>query len=149
MSLEWVAVVLMAVSFVVFVGEPFFRRASIRRPGSSERPELEQLSLQKETLYTAIRDLDFDFQTSKVDEADYQELRHQLEGEALQVLRALDAIDPLMMLDEEIERQILSLRQSSSSSAHLPSQSVCPTCQAALQGGENFCPFCGHSLTPT
>ena len=149
MTLEWVAIGLMAVSFVVFVGEPLFRRSSIQRVGGSAKPELEQLSLQKETLYTAIRDLDFDFQTSKVDEADYRDLRHQLEGEALQVLRALDAVDPLMMLDAEIERQILSLRQSSSPRAHLSSQGVCIACQATLQGGENFCPFCSQPLSPT
>ena len=34
-------------------------------------------------LYGAIRDLDFDFQTGKVDQKDYAELRQQLEREAV------------------------------------------------------------------
>ncbi len=77
--------------------------------------DTERLLLQKEMLYGAIRDLDFDFQTGKVDQKDYAELRQQLEREAVQILRQLDAADPLVALDHEIEQQVLALRRHSAS----------------------------------
>ncbi len=66
---------------------------------------------QKDTLYTAIRDLVFDFQTGKVDQQDYVELRQQLEREAVQVLRLLDTSDPGAVLDAALEQHIARLRQ--------------------------------------
>ena len=50
-----------------------------------------------------MRDLAFDFQTGKVDQQDYTELRQQLAGEAVQVLRLLDASDPGAALEAVLE----------------------------------------------
>lgn len=146
LTLDVVVMILMAVGLVVFLGEPLVRRhASDLRQSSSER-ELEQLTLQKETLYTAIYDLDFDYHTGKVDQHDYTELRHDLEEEAIQTLRQLDAVDPMAALDGELERQIAVLRQS-----HLPHptrEDGCPSCGARRQDDGNFCAYCGQSLRP-
>lgn len=149
MSIDVMVIVLMAVGFVVFVGEPLVRRTMSHELANDKDPEVAQLSLQKETLYTAIRDLDFDFQTDKVDAADYRQLRRELEDEALQVLRSLDAVDPLVVLDDELERQILAFRQRQDAAAPAASPEACPGCGAALQGGEHFCPFCGHPIRPS
>jgi len=99
------------VSIVVLVGEPFVRRP---RPYPADDPSASVragLLLQKDTLYTAIRDLAFDFQTGKVDQQDYVELRQRLEGEAVQVLRLLDASDSGVALDAALEQHISRLRQ--------------------------------------
>jgi len=101
----------MTVSIVVLVGEPFVRHT---RPYPADDPSASAragLLLQKDTLYTAIRDLAFDFQTGKVDQQDYVELRQRLEGEAVQVLRLLDASDPGAALDAALEQHIARLRQ--------------------------------------
>jgi hypothetical protein len=146
MSMDIMVILLMAVGVVVFVGEPLVRRA--RQPGyvPSGDHELEQLGLQKETLYTAIRDLDFDFQTGKVDQKDYTELRQQLEGEAVHILRRIDAADPLAGLDQDLERQIIALRRHQVALPPVLPQSHCPGCGVRLQGDENFCPTCGRPL---
>jgi len=99
------------VSIMVLIGEPFVRHP---RPSSADDPSASVragLLLQKDTLYTAIRDLAFDFQTGKMDQQDYVELRQQLEGEAVQVLRLLDASDPGAALDAALEQHIARLRQ--------------------------------------
>ena len=106
------------------------------------------MSLQKETLYTAIRDLEFDFHTGKVDQKDYTNLRQHLESEAVQILQQLDEVDPLAGLDGELERQILALRQHPLSKGAAVSTLLCPGCAATLQGHENFCPSCGRPLLP-
>jgi hypothetical protein len=137
---------LIAVSVVIFVGEPLIRRSIPSALAGTPDHTLEQLTLQKETLYTAIRDLDFDFHTGKVDQKDYTNLRQRLEDEALQVLHQLDDADPLVGLDSELERQILTFRQRTSSTLHSTSPITCPGCAATLEGRENFCPSCGQQL---
>ena len=150
MSLDTIIIFLMAVGTVVFVGEPLVRRVFYPASASESAPEseqaLERLSLQKETLYTAIRDLEFDFQTGKVDRKDYTELRQRFEEEAIQLLRQIDAVDPLIELDNELEHQIHALRQQRLSHLVLSSQNTCPRCRNTLQGDENFCSSCGQPL---
>jgi hypothetical protein len=137
---------LMAICVVIGVGEPLARRWSYRVHDHENRDDTERLLLQKEMLYGAIRDLDFDFQTGKVDQKDYAELRQQLEGEAVQILRQLDAADPLVALDHEIEHQVLALRRHSVATVCGSSRESCFSCGAPLENGENFCPCCGQTL---
>ena len=137
---------LMALCVVIGVGEPLARRWSYREHGHESGDDTERLLLQKEMLYGAIRDLDFDFHTGKVDQKDYAELRQQLEREAVQILRQIDATDPLVALDHEIEQQVLALRRHSASTVCGPSQEFCFGCGSSLENGENFCPCCGQAL---
>lgn len=145
--LDLVVIGLIALGVVLWVGEPFIRRS--RSPESwAMTEEKTSLLLQKEVLYTAIRDLVFDFQTGKVDESDYTALRQDLESEAVQVLQSLDT---LAFSDSiaTIERQVKALQASTmESSANMPPQ-FCSGCQIQLHGSENFCPACGQSLKNT
>ena len=147
-ALDVAIICLMAIGLVVCVGEPLVRRAAYTSHGREEHHGAESLVLQKEMLYVAIRDLEFDFQTGKVDQQDYGELRRQLEGEAVHILRQLDAVDPLVMFDNEIERQVLGLRRRHTSLVCGSSPEVCPSCGTPLENGDNFCPTCGQALRP-
>lgn len=147
MSIDGLIVLFVAIGLAFFVGSPLLRqRLDDRREGEATR-ELEQLVLHKETVYTAIRDLDFDFQTGKVDDADYRALRRQLEDEAVDVLRHIDVVDPLATLDDEIERQILVIRQQQNANLDARLAGTCAGCHAGLQGDEKFCPACGQPVT--
>jgi len=137
---------LMALCVVIGVGEPLARRWPYREHGHESGADTERLLLQKEMLYGAIRDLDFDFQTGKVDQKDYAELRQQLEREAVQILRQIDATDPLVALDHEIEQQVLALRRHSVSTVYSPNREFCFGCGSPLENGKNFCPCCGQAL---
>ena len=145
-ALDIAVICLMAICVVIGVGEPLTRRWPYRGHGHEDVDDAERLVLQKEMLYSAIRDLDFDFQTGKVDQKDYAELRQQLEKEAVQLLRQLDAADPLVALDYEIEHQVLALRRHSVSTVYGSSRESCFSCGAPLENGENFCPGCGQTL---
>ena len=144
--IDLVVICLMAIGIVIGVGEPLVRRWSYNAHAQESDNDMEQLLLQKEMLYGAIRDLDFDFQTGKVDQKDYTELRQQLEREALQILRQLDAADPLVALDHEIEQQVLTLRRHRASTVCGASREACFHCGTPLENGENFCPCCGQAL---
>jgi len=137
---------LMAICVVIGAGEPLARRWLYRVHSPEDGDDTERLLLHKEMLYGAIRDLDFDFQTGKVDQKDYTELRQQLEREAVYILRQLDAADPLVTLDHEIEHQVLALRRHSASTVCSSRRESCFGCGALLENGENFCPCCGRAL---
>ena len=83
-----------AVAVVAFVAAPFFLS-----PGSSARaadetepppPELQELMDEKETVYSAIQELDFDFKSGKLSAEDHQSLRQRYEDRAAMLLKALD-----------------------------------------------------------
>ena len=145
-TIDIAVICLMAICVVIGVGEPLARRWSYRVDGHEGGDAMEQLVLQKEMVYGAIRDLDFDFQTGKVDQTDYAELRQQLEKEAVHLLRQLDAADPRVALDHEIEQQVLALRRPLAPTACDSRRKACFSCGTPLEDGENFCPGCGQAL---
>lgn len=143
-----VVIVVMAIGLVVWVGEPLVRRGRARETAADAQGEaIERLTLQKETLYTAIRDLDFDHQTGKVDAEDHAVLRHQMEEEAADILRQLDLADPLSDLDLAAEQEILAYRLKKDAAA--VSEDACPTCGTGLASDPTYCPICGQLLKPT
>jgi ribosomal protein L40E len=142
-SFDMLVLLLLAAGLVCFIGEPLLGQRRLRRAESPpQTQEIERLNLQKEGLYTAIQDLDFDYQTGKVDQRDYAALRRQLEGEAIATLRELDGIDPLAALDETLEQQIASLRAASSET--VPSTQVCSKCGTDYPHEARFCAVCGQ-----
>ena len=143
-----VVIIFLAVGLVVWIGEPLARRGRTRETAADAQGDvIERLTLQKETLYTAIRDLDFDHQTGKVDAEDHAELRRQMEAEAADILRQLDLADPLADLDLVAEQEILAYRQHEAATT-LASQATCPVCGTALATDPTYCPICGQSLKP-
>jgi len=144
--IDLVVICLMAIGVVIGVGEPLARRWLYSVQAHESGDDQERLLLQKEMLYGAIRDLDFDFQTGKVDQKDYAELRQQLEREAVQILRQFDAADPLVALNHEIEQQVLVLRRHSASMVCDSRRESCSGCGSPLEHDENFCPCCGQVL---
>jgi predicted nucleic acid-binding protein len=85
-----------AVAVVAFVAAPFFLRvgASVRaeKQTGSLSPELEELLAEKETLYGAIEELDFDAKSGKLSGADHRALRQRYEERAAVVLKTIDAV---------------------------------------------------------
>ncbi|ETX00153.1 MAG: hypothetical protein ETSY1_12270 [Candidatus Entotheonella factor] len=145
-SLDMLVLLLLTAGLVLFIGEPLLSQRRLRHDGTQpQTQEIERLNLKKEGLYTAIQDLDFDYQTGKVDQRDYVALRQQLEGEAIETLRELDGIDPLAALDETLEQQIASLRAAPSETA--PSPHVCAHCGTDNPHDASFCAVCGQART--
>ena len=123
---------------------PCMRRQRLCREddtGASSRAGLLQ---QKDTLYTAIRELEFDFQTGKVDHQEYAELRQHLEWEVAHVLHLLDAFKPCTALEAAREQHIAPLRQRPTGISPVLPAGACLSCGAGLQNAESFCPSCAQ-----
>src|SRR3972149_3319597 len=70
-----------------------------------DEAEQEFLS-QKERVYTAIKDLDFDYQTGKLAEEDYLSLREKFKGQAVSLLKQAESAEKEDSVDYEVEKEI-------------------------------------------
>lgn len=101
-----------------------------KKPVKAVPQKLDGQGQHKDTL-AAIRDLDFDFQTGKVTQEDYEALRSQLAFEAAEYLQVKQ------QEDEKIEAMIRAHLQAVKSSAR------CEKCGGELRPEDQFCPACG------
>jgi len=69
------------------------RRARAEAEDAHVEARREELDAAKEAKYREIRDLEMDFRTGKLSEADFRDLDRQLRGEAVEILRELDALE--------------------------------------------------------
>jgi hypothetical protein len=106
----------------------------------SRRDALQQ---ERENIVRAIRELDFDHRTGKIDDEDYKRVREEHVQQGAAVLREISALDE-KDADAEIEAKVAALRSTplTSETAH------CPKCHAAVSARDKFCPQCGHALQP-
>jgi rubrerythrin len=74
----------------VYIAAPLTARSRvIAAPEESSR---EKLLAERNTVLTALRDLDFDFQTGKLLEADYRAMREKYAARGVEILKELDAL---------------------------------------------------------
>ena len=83
-----------ALATVGFVAAPFFfgARQGARLATADEQASLDhqELLAEKETIYAAIQELDFDLQAGKLSVEDHRSLRERHEERAAVVLKAID-----------------------------------------------------------
>lgn len=84
-----IAVILLAVVAIVIAPLRSGHAEEVERRESAELADLEAA---KEAKYREIRDAEMDFRTGKLDAADHKALDRQLRGEAIQLLRRIDAL---------------------------------------------------------
>jgi len=138
---------------------------------------VDELVARRDAIYAALKDAEFDRETGKLSEEDYQIVRARYMAEAAQVLRQLDRLAPEAeaALDAEIERAVARLRSDDQQDSAPDEYSAdlveavdaeiallikhtsgaeahalaCPDCGQPYQPGDVFCPACGASLADT
>ena len=127
--------------------------------------ELETASRrEREALYAAIRDLEHDHETQKIDDEDYAVMRDDLRSRAVALLReereAASASHPLKSPAESERPQGASPTHTSPAASEQaplgraqraagersPEERPCPACDGATEPSHRFCPHCGASL---
>ena len=86
-----------AVAAAAFVAAPlFFGTGRASRPSGDRQPsvELEEFLAEKETVYAAIQELDFDLKSGKLSAEDHHDLRQRYEERAAVLLKAIDELQP-------------------------------------------------------
>ena len=131
---------LLLVLLVFFVGYPLVGAATTSfglREGEHQR-----LVERREQLLAAIKEIEFDQAMGKFPEGEYQQVRQQLEAEAMGVLHQLDQFKGQpgrgKGLEARIEKDILTMRQRT--------KPGCPSCGANRRPTDRFCAGCGVSF---
>ena len=91
-----------AIAAAAFVAAPLIfggERAKRTAPEGARFLELEDLLAEKETVYAAIQELDFDLKSGKLSEEDHHGLRQRYEERAAILLRAIDDLRPAAASD--------------------------------------------------
>jgi len=85
--------ILLALAAVWLVLSPLVTHA--RAPltdGPDAVAELRELYALRDVAYETLRDLEFDFHAGKISDADYRELADRYRGEAIELVRRIDAL---------------------------------------------------------
>lgn len=128
---------LLLVALIFFVGYPLVGAAAT--PFGLREGEHQRLVERREQLLAAIKEIEFDQAMDKLPEGEYQQLRRQLEAEAMGVLHQLDQFKGQpgwgRGLEAQVEKDILALRQHA--------RTHCPSCGASRRPTDRFCARCG------
>ncbi len=166
-----------AVAVATFVAWPLLTGKSpqdAQEGAPEEESPLEDLLVQKEATYTAIKELEFDHAMGNLSNRDYEELAGRYEDKAVALLKIIDeaseregpfsaiaSAPPVVVgvqigrprggrLEDAIEREVAAMRQPKKHRGDLPAPAAgsgCPGCGAPLRNpGAAFCPKCGMSL---
>ena len=87
---------ILIVAILLMVGIPLFGKLKLKRlvePVDPDIDEYKHLLVRKEETLISIKELEFDYNTGKISEPDYEELLRRLETEAQGILEHLDQLE--------------------------------------------------------
>ncbi len=171
----FVAVLLTALS-LFFIAYPLFKQKwSLAVPDEDEK--FKELHSRRDTTYSMLKELEFDYQSGILTEEDYHDLESRYKRKAISILKDADDLEkgggrggdveePVVKvrqarsssLDREVEEEVLKLRQSKGSSVESEVEEevlklrhakgkFCPQCGIKSQEDDRFCSSCGAKLS--
>jgi len=175
--LETAIILIISAAIAIYVALPFFLKSGAQGnefPATSAveiadpiTEKLKSLDNQKEALFSAITDIDFDYGLGKLSKEDYEELKNKYKLEAVGILKEMDEIQKPSGTkgpDYELEQEILSYRKTRpddliddkkieeeisafrSASNKTNKENKCSKCGSEYSLGDVFCSKCGAKL---
>jgi hypothetical protein len=143
--------VLVALAAVALVLDPLVRPYAIRPEPPSSEPEDDPVEQRKEQALAALKEIEFDRATGKLDDADYERMKAKYTAEALEAIREADAaaapapVEPAMAQvpvgagagGDAVEALVAAKRRAGKG------RKFCTECGAELEGAGKFCVECG------
>ncbi|MFN2138320.1 MAG: zinc-ribbon domain-containing protein [Candidatus Promineifilaceae bacterium] len=133
------------VLLILFLIRPFFKPQAVVE--ADQGPQ-EALMAHKEALLEAIRGLDFDHETGKLPDQEYELQRAALMSQTAETLKALDEL-PAIPLDDDVYAQIdaaVSALRGRRTVTEGAQAYYCANCGHALDGSDRFCARCGQPI---
>ena len=134
------------VAVLLFLARPFLRPQPQQTAEISQRREL---LARKEGLLDAIRILDFDHDTGKIPDEEFELQRAVLVNEAAATLKALDELPAKPVSEDvymQIEAALSALRSQRVHSGGTAPANYCTSCGQRLDAGDRFCAHCGQPV---
>ncbi len=172
--MDIIIILIITAAAAIYIALPFFVQKKdlakvtlVNSYTNQEYPITEKLKIldnKKETLVSAIRDIEFDYGLGKLSKEDFEELNNKYKLEAASVLKEMDEIQKLdnrQTSGDEIESEILSYRKTGASDDVLIEEEInsfrsanqnnkpeikCQKCGAEKSTGDLFCSKCGAKL---
>lgn len=156
--MEFILITILVVVVIAFIAYPLFTPSHAET--ASAASALDSLIAQRDSVYDAIRDLDFDFQLGKLSQSDYVVLREKYKARAALALQEIDvAVSDDGALDAQIEAQVAQLRTHPNRDGAIEREvarlretkikhavSRCGNCGTPCRAGDRFCASCGSKL---
>jgi hypothetical protein len=142
----YVAAIMIVASVALFVAAPLAGGLFRRRRVTNEL-DLERLEHERGLAVQGLRELEFDHEMGKLDDADYRELKATLEARAFAAMGAIDRAKDA----GRVATMRLASRRSKAAPVTQTAVSpfkFCPQCGMRAGGNHNFCVECGAALNP-
>ncbi len=130
------AIVLTVLTFI-FIAYPIFRQRSTSADSVYDE-KLDELHTNRDTAYSMLKELEFDYHSGILSKDDYRELEKRYKQKAISILKEADKLEAGTDVDEEIEKQVTELRRGEGQ--------FCTQCGKKYQAGDRFCAQCGANL---
>ena len=143
--LEMLIKVILALLVVGFVGYPLVRGVWAEEEAPELSAELEELHRRKESTYSALKELEFDFKTGKLSEGDFNELDARYRGDAHDILEAIDFVEKGTQ-PAATRRRAAGPRPQPQMAAAVLEPGECGECGRLNAEGSRFCAGCGTTL---
>ena len=137
MVAELIAAALVGMLALFVVLRPLF---SPPQPGRDISEPLEPEETPKGVALTALKDIEFDRETGKLSDGDYELLKRKYTAEALDALRAEEQATARTDVEAMIAARVRSLRSAPAGGA------ACSTCGPRPEADAAFCSGCGRRL---
>ena len=96
-------ILLLGMPLLVYLGLPLWSKPQPSPEMDAVEARMQTLYLERERSYSALVDLEEDYETGKLSQGDYQALRGQLLGETAAILTQIETAG-MASVEEEIER---------------------------------------------
>jgi hypothetical protein len=110
---------------------------------------LENLKIEKEEIYSAIKEMELDHTMGKLSKEDYLRLREKYRAKALGNLKEMDELERNAGLskdiEDEIEKEVLTLR-TDMGKGRQGGTAFCTQCGKERSLKDRFCSWCGAKL---
>ena len=132
---------LLLLAVLAAIGYPIF--AGQKAPAESivdDGDERHKLVSAKESAFVALKDLEFDYKTGKIDDGDYDMLKNQYEAEAVAILKKIDSAGRISGSGR------VSALKPSQTEGKKEALAFCPACGNKVGKNDRFCSGCGAPL---
>ena len=102
MTLILLWIIIIGILLLIYLGFPLWSSEQMPQETDTTTSDLQQLDLQREQSYSALLDLDEDYEVGKISNKDYQMLRQELLHETAGILNRIDTPSE-KSLDDEIQ----------------------------------------------
>jgi zinc-ribbon domain len=142
---------------------------SSRHSAHGESSEVSSLMAERDRVINSLQELDFDFKLGKIPDEDYPAQRSELLQRGADILRKLDALQPQLISDDEVERRIERAAAARRADAEIKTEQpsddeiesmlatrrkerkgkpagFCPKCGKVVLITDQFCANCGKAL---